>query len=155
MTADEALEGFVHERAFDADAGDGVGTVEDVERQFGGGGGFQGVLHGAVVGIEARADVLDVENKGVELREHGGAGTAIGFAVEAEDADAGLRFAGVGDLFVVLFAEHAVFGGEEGGDVYAHFAHDDEAGAAIESQAGVVGDYPDSFALQAGELFGD
>ncbi len=153
--ADEGFAAFGEDGAFDADAVDGVGAVEDEERHFAFGGFLHDVAHGADVGIEAGADVLDVEDDDVDGVEHGGGGAAIGVLVEAPDFDLGGGVLGVLDAFAVLLAEDAVFGGEDGGEVDAGGDHDVDVAFAVAGEAGVVGDEADAFALEAGELFAD
>ena len=58
---------------------------------------LHGEAHGRDVGVEARADVLHVEDEHVEVGQHVGR-RLVGAAVEAVDANAGRRVAPAGDL---------------------------------------------------------
>ena len=98
--------------------------------------------HGGFVGVEACADVLDVVDERVDAFEHLGVRPG-GFAVEAEHGQAGLFFDGVADLFVEL-AEQAVLGGEDLHQLAVLGVGEQiERAAAIDGEAGVVGDQGD------------
>ena len=61
------------------------------------------------VGVEARADVLNIEDQGVQTAQHLGRGPG-GVAVEAEDLDAGGGVGRVADSRAVFVAGDAVLG---------------------------------------------
>ena len=94
---DERLAARIEQRTVDLDAADRIRTVEHDEPDAVLGGGFHRVAHGRDVGVEARANVLNVEDQRVDAREHLG-GRPAGFAVQAVDGDAGIRVAAVVDV---------------------------------------------------------
>ena len=150
VDADEGS-GLGVDGAFDEGA-DGVGAVEDDEADFGGGGGFEAMGEGGDVGVEAAADVLDVENEGVEAGELGGGGGAA-VAIEAVDGEAGGGVGGVGDFRLVEVATDTVFGGEEGneGEIFG-LVEEVDGGASVAVVAAGVGDEADAEAVELAEV---
>ncbi len=97
---DEAALGAVEHRPFDAHAADRVRTVEHDELlPCACAAAVEAFAHRGDVGVEAAADVLDVEDQRVEAVELFG-GRRAAFAVEAVDRQAGLLVARVADLLV-------------------------------------------------------
>ena len=105
----------VEHRPFDVVAGEGVGAVENIEGDFRFRRFLHGVEHGGFVGVEAHAGILNIEDQGVDSRQHFGRGT-VGGAVEAPDAESGGRVGRIGDAGMVFHAGEAVFGRKKRGD---------------------------------------
>jgi hypothetical protein len=167
MEADETRNAR-HHRTLHAHAADGIHAVENDEFFLRKGGGLEGDAERGGVGVEAGADVLDIENKGVEVAEllrlgrvgpeNGGgvvgvglAGRAFrGVAVEAVNREFGFFVDGVADFFVGRPAD-AVLGAEEGDEfeVFRGVEQIDGA-AAVAVAAAVVGDETDAQAAKAG-----
>ena len=110
------------------------------------GGRLEGVGHRPDVGVVAGADVLEVEDQGVEILQHRLRGPAGG-AVEAADRDS---LPGVGDLHQVLFHRvEPVFRGEERGEPDAGQGGDHLPGVAERGvHRGRVRDEPDGETAQ-------
>ena len=79
------------------------------------GGGFEEVAGEGLVGVEANAGVLEIDDDGIEVFELLVRGTLVGIvrAVEAGDVEAGGWVGFGGEAGGVLLAEDAVLGGEE------------------------------------------
>ena len=143
--------GFGVRRAFDGGA-DGILAVEDDDAFAVGGGGFHAVDEGGEVGVEAAANVLEINDEGVEIAELGGGGVTV-FAVEAVDGEAGGGIPAVGDFFLVQIAADAVFRAEEGAEVDLGSAVEEvDGGRAVAVVAAGVGDQADAEAGEAAEL---
>jgi len=144
----------VEHGAFDDFAAKRIGAVEDEEGDFAAGGFFHGIGHGGLVGVEAYAGVLDIEDEGVDAAEHV-VGEAARFAVETVNGQAGGGVGGVGDFFVELAAD-AVFGAEQRDESDARGAGEKvDGGAAVAGNAGVVGDEADAAATKGSEVLLD
>ena len=89
--ADEAFPAGAQAQSFDGPAG-GVGAVEHPHGFAAGGGRLQHVEQGGDEGVDAAAQVLQIDQQHVKAGEHGGGGAAH-LAVEAEDGDAQARVA--------------------------------------------------------------
>lgn len=153
VNSDEAFAARRENGSFDLDTVDGIGAVEDDKGLAGFVEFLHDVTHGADVGVEAGADILDVKDDDIYRGEHLGRGPAFGVFVKAPDFDFGGGVEGVGYFFVIFGTEDAVFGGEDGGEFYAGGDHRVDIAAAVAGEAGVVGDKADAFAFEAGELF--
>ena len=169
MEADETRNAR-HHRTLHAHAADGIHAVENDEFFLRQRGGFEGNAERGGVGVEAGADVLDIENKGVEVAEllglgrvgpeNGGSVVGVGLAgrafrgvaVETVNREFGFFVDGVADFFVGRPAD-AVFGAEERDEfeVFRGVEQIDGA-AAVAVAAAVVGDETDAQAAQAGEV---
>src|SRR5205814_9206380 len=103
-------------------------AIEDEELKFVFGGGFHAQAQCRAVGVEAGADVLDIEDEGVKVGALLGRGFAD-FSVEALDFQAGDGIDAVGDFFVVN-AEKAVLGGENGEKFHVGRGGEDVDGAS-------------------------
>ena len=141
MVGDEA--GFAGgNRAFYAVSRNRIDTVEDDEFQAGVCSGFHGQSHCGNVGVEAAADVLDVENKGVQVLQLFGGGLAV-FSVQAKDGEFCFGVDVVGHWMVECSSE-AVFGTEKGCQFDAgRLVKKVNGGLAVFVAAGVVGDQAD------------
>jgi len=120
-------------------------------------GGFEGDAECGGVGVETGADVLDVEDEGIEIAhllglrcvgaEDGGGvvggglvgGALGGVAVETVDGELGLLVDGVADL-VIGHAADAVLGAEEGDKFHVLGGEEQiDGGAAVAVAAGGPG----------------
>lgn len=146
--ADE--EGAIH-----GEAADGVDAVEDDEADACLGGGVHGKGHGGDVGEEAAADVLHVEDEGVEVGELFGLRFAeVDAGVEAVDGEAG-GFVEAALKVAFSDAAEAVFGGEEGGELaVGSLVKEVDGGLAVTGAAGLVGDEAELEAFEIGEVPG-
>ena len=114
--ADEAFPAGAERQALDGAAG-GIGAIEHpdglavLRRRF------EDVKERGDEGVDAAAEILEVDEQHVE-RPHRLAGGAAHFAVEAEDGDAVDRIGEVGrfDHIVLLVAPEAVLRAEGGAD---------------------------------------
>ena len=169
MEADETRNAR-HHRTLHAHAADGIHAVENDEFFLRKRGGFEGNAERGGVGVEAGAEVLDIENKGVEVAEllglgrvgpeNGGSVVGVGLAgrafrgvaVETVNRELGFFVDGVADLFVGRPAD-AVFGAEERDEfqVFRGVKQIDGA-AAVAIAAAVIGDETDAQAAEAGEV---
>ena len=115
--ADEALPARTKRQPLDRSAG-GIGPVEHPHALAMLGGGFEHVKQGRDVGVDAAAEVLQVDQDRVE-RAHRLAGRAAVLAVEAEDGDSVGRVGEVRGLhhIVLEVAADAMLGAEHGGHV--------------------------------------
>ena len=112
--ADEALPAGAQGQAFDRAAG-GVGAVEHPDRLAVLRGGFEHVAQRGDEGVDAAAEILQVDEQDVEAVHHRG-GRPAHFAVEAEDGNAELRVEEIRrfDHVVLLVAAQAVLRAEGG-----------------------------------------
>jgi hypothetical protein len=86
VQADERLVAFLEHRSFDGDAADRIGPIADNHRQASSCRGLQAVGRRVNVGINAGADILQVDDKRIEPCEHLVGGFAR-FAVQGIDRD--------------------------------------------------------------------
>ena len=114
--ADEALPAGAQRQAFDRPAGR-VGPVEHPDRLAVLGGGLEHVPQRGDEGVDAAAEVLQVDQQDIE-RLHHRVGRPAHFAVEAEHRDAVHRIVEVRrlDHVVLLVAAQAVLRAEGGGE---------------------------------------
>ena len=141
VAADIAVEVGIEDRAFDVRAGDRIGAVEDIERDTSLRGFFNPVEHRAAVGVESSADVLDVEDDGVEFLEHPGGHARATVAVEAPDGEAGGSVNSVGDVVGVDGSSDAVLWREQRHHWLTFAARISiDVAAAFTVDAGLVGD---------------
>ena len=147
-------EGFVaglQGRAFDGDAADRIGPVADDDRDSGTRGGTQAIGNGVYEGVDARADVLDVDHQHVDQREHLLCRLAR-LAVQREDRHVAPRILAVRRLDHVVLEVRAesVLRPEDGGQRPVG-----RCGQAIDNvleiavDRGVIGEHADAQALQA------
>ena len=127
--ADETLPARAQGQPFDRPAR-GVRTVEDIDALAVRGGGFEHVAQGGDEGVDAAAEVLQVDQQDVESLHHR-RGRPPDFAVEAEDRDAvdGVEVIGGFDHVVLLVAAQPVLRPEGGAEA--------EVGAGGERVEGV------------------
>ena len=104
----------VGEGTLDDRAADGVGPVEDDERNFRLRGLLDQVSARRDVGVEARAHVLDVEHQGVQVRELRGR-RAAAVAIERDDREPDLGVHLIGHAGIGVGSQ-AVLGREEAHD---------------------------------------
>ena len=138
-------------------AADRVRSIQDHEAETELAGGDHRVVHGPDVGVEPRADVLDVEDHGLHLRlgEEAGELRRVG-PVRVVDRHPGplvhvgvLRGTGLGRAAeAVLGSEHAA-DGDAGGH---HGVHDADQGTA--EHPGRVGDHPDPLSPELPPVLG-
>ena len=97
-----------------------VGTVQDHHFLAGGGAGFQRQGRRPLEGVDAAPDVLEIDQKDIQVLQHRGRGLP-GLGVKAEDGDHQLGVVPVGGLHhvVLLLAAEAVLGAEEHGELPA------------------------------------
>ena len=114
---DEALPACAQQQTFDRPAG-GIGPVEYPHRLAAPGRRFEHVAQRGDEGVDAAAEVLQVDQQHVEGRHHG-LGRTAHFAVKAEDRDAMQRVDVVRrlDHVVLLVAAQAVLRTEGGGQL--------------------------------------
>src|SRR5450631_4515628 len=67
----EGVEIGIEQGAFDMSTSDWIGTVQYEKRKMISGGFFHTVQHCAGVRVKARADVLNVEDQGIDVAQHG------------------------------------------------------------------------------------
>ena len=121
----EALVAGVEHRAFDRGAADGIGAVADDHLDAVTCAGAQAVGHRVDVGVDARADILQVDDKHIDVGQH----LAHGFArvaVERVDGNAPhgvARMRGLDHVVLHVRAE-TVLGPEEGRDRHAAHRHE-------------------------------
>ena len=115
--ADEALPAVAQGQAFNRPAGR-VGAVEHPDRLAVLGRRFEHVAQRGDEGVDAAAEVLQVDEQDVEGFHHRG-GRPAHFAVEAEDGNAELRVEEIRrfDHVVLLVAAQAVLRAEGGGQL--------------------------------------
>ena len=82
--ADEGLVAGLQRRSFHRDAADRIRAVADDDGDAGPRRGAQAIGHGVDEGVDARADILDVDHQHVDQRQHLG-GRLARLAVERED----------------------------------------------------------------------
>src|SRR5262245_45700535 len=113
--ADETFIPWIEEWTFDNVAADRIRPIENYARNPGGGTRFQTVLNRPRKGVNASADVLQVDHKAIEAPEHLG-GRLADFAIEAIDRQIEGLIAAVRRLDHVglLLAPKAVLRGEDG-----------------------------------------
>ena len=147
---DVALGARIGDGTLDEGAVDGIGAVENDDLGAGFRRGFKKITHNGLVGVEANAGVLEVNDDGVELAQGFKRRPAIGVgcAVEADDGQTSGGVGGVGDAGLVAGAANAVLGAEERGqgepgDVAGRIVEEDVDGAAaLAIDAGLVGQQP-------------
>ena len=109
---------------------------------------FKKVSEDGLIGVEADAGVLKVDDDGVEVFQVFGFGALVGVlgAVEAGDLEAGCGIYLLADVGRVLRAEDAVLRREELGqfDVVACAVQDVDGAAALGVEAGLVGEQADA-----------
>ncbi|OPZ76769.1 MAG: hypothetical protein BWY77_01829 [bacterium ADurb.Bin431] len=156
MDADERAVGEVEERALNDLPANRIGAVEDHKGDALLGRRLEAVKEGADVGIKTGADILDVEDQHLHIREHLRGGLVV-FAVEAVDRDPG-----AGILFVIeqgarlQAAAHSVLRAEEGDQLQIAGLREQVGGmAAVAGDSGVVGDQSDPLASQGFEAVAD
>ena len=129
-------------------AAHGVWTVEHPDRLAVAGGLFQHVAQRRDEGVDAAAQVLQVDEDGVEGVHHLRGGPAD-LAVEAEDGNAEQGVGEVGRLYhvVLLVAAQAVLGAEGGGELQScALAQGVEAVCQVARDRGRVGQQGDALA---------
>ncbi len=143
--ADKTLEAFFQDRAIDIPAV-GIGAVEHDHGLFLLRAGLHDIGHGADIGVKARADVLDVKEDDVDIRQLCG-GRLFVAAVEGDKGNPRLGVLAVADVLAgVVVTPETVLRCENLADVDAKRLEGiDEVGPMHER--GMVGDDGDAFAL--------
>ncbi len=102
--------------ALDDDSAEGIRPVEHDHRLSRGGARFERERRRPLESVDARADVLQVDDEGIDVGEHL-RGRAAGLRVEAEDRDAEARVGAVRrlDHVVLTLTRDAVLRSEERG----------------------------------------
>lgn len=138
----------------DGETADGIDAIEDEEGEIVFRGGFHGEAHGRDIGVEAGADILNIEDERIEAGELIGGGFAAVFAVKAVDGEASFGVGFVVDVFIG-FAADAVFGAEEGDEVdVGGLVEEVDGGGAGAIAAGVIGDEAEALVFEGGEILG-
>src|SRR5690606_18035166 len=112
VKADETLFAVIEHRARNVHAINRVRAVENEETNAVVGGCLHRVTHRRDVGIEAGADVLDIEHDCVDTLEHV-ARRSTHLAIQTEHRDAGATIDAVGDEFGIEIALVPVLGTED------------------------------------------
>ena len=123
--ADERAQRRIDDRAFDGQAADRIGSIEDDDRNAGLACGLHDVREGVDEGVEAGADVLEVIDDRVEAGEvrRLGPQRTLGVAVQADDRQSGGAIDGASDgLHVLCLASNAMLRSEQAGDLEAPVA---------------------------------
>src|ERR1700693_2617138 len=81
----EGVQIGVEHGALGVDSCNRVWPVQDKKRKIFPGRLFHAIEHGARVGVKARADILYIEDQGINVREHGGLNPARRSLIEAEN----------------------------------------------------------------------
>ena len=147
-------EGFVarlQRRTFDRDAADRIGAVADDDGDAGARGGAQAIGHGVDEGVDARADILDVDHEHVDQRQHL-RGRLARLAVEREDRHVAARILRVRrlDHVVLQVRAEAVLRTEDRGERPVRRGGepiDDMAEVTVDR--GGIGEHADAQAVQA------
>ena len=105
--ADEGLKAWFERRSFNLHPADGIGPVADDDRQAMTRRGPQAVRHGVDEGVDARADVLKVDDEHVDEIEHL-LGRLARLAIEREDRHVAAPVLGVRRLDHVVLQVGAV-----------------------------------------------
>jgi hypothetical protein len=149
----EGAVGGVVAGAFDGVA-DGVGPVEDEDGDAVASGGAEAVGEGPDEGVDAAADIHDIEDEEVNVLEHGVGGFAD-FTVETVDRDlgAGVAVALPFDHVVLGVAPDAVLGAEGGGDIDLMVEEDVEGVVVVAVYGGLVTDETDTLSVESGAAF--
>ena len=151
---DEALEARLERRALHAHPADRIGPVGDDHGLAGPGHGPQAVGHRVDEGVDARADVLQVDDQHVDEAQHLGRRFAR-LAVEREDRDVAPR------VLVVRRLDHVVLQVRPIPVLRAEDGREGEVGRdaqplgdvlKVPVDRGRVGDHPDPEALQTRRL---
>ena len=149
--ANEAFPAGTQGEALDRAAG-GVGAIQDPDGFAMGGGGFEHVPERGDEGVDAAAEILQVDQQDVEGVHHG-VGRAADFAIEAEHRDLvdGIAEIRALDHVVLLVTAQAVLGAEGGGEIQVR-----QGGQGVEGvgevlrHRGRVGQQGDASASQRG-----
>ena len=92
VETNEGSECRIQHIAFHGGAANGIGAIEHNEWQAAMGAGGHAQAHGVEVGIEADADILDIEDQSVQVLQHGLVGLAP-LPIEAVGQNSGLAVA--------------------------------------------------------------
>jgi hypothetical protein len=152
--ADERLEPGLQQLAFDRDPADRVRPIADDHRQADAAGGLQAVRHRVDEGVDARADVLQIDHEDVEVLQHLRRRLA-GFAVQRVHRHASPRVLRMRRLDHVVLQRRmeAMLRAEDRAEADARLgehAIDDVGEVAIDR--GGVGDHTDPLATQPAGL---
>ena len=151
----EGLQLVIPRRSLNVHPVNRVGPVQHVEFNARFGRGLQGVSHRRDVGIEARADVLDIEHERVEALQLFRRGPLAVAAIEAVDGDSTALVDAIGNVRLVQFSAQPVLGREDRfeADIWRRGQQVDVAPPqAVDPR--VVGQEPDFLATQACETLG-
>jgi len=136
--ADERLEPTPDTRPFHRCAADGVGPVQHDHAAARAGRAAQQVVQGADEGVEARADILHIEQQDIHPVEHRRGGL-FGGPVEAEHRQAGARLHGIGHRCAVGGrAVEAVLRAVQRGQPHARVQQRIERGRQVRQHGGRV-----------------
>lgn len=160
VEADEGVDGGVEARAFDADAAERIGAVEDDGLNVVLGAFVHDVTERADEGVGTIAEVLDIVDDGVEAGEHFLGGMAMigrGRIIKRIDRQAGLGIATIVEFLAGAGQSvDAVFGAEEFDQLVVSCAltgvENGDGGTALGIGAGGIGDEADSLAFKCGEI---
>jgi len=156
MDADEGTVGEIEKRALDDLPADGIGAVEDHKGDALLSRRFKAVEKSADIGVEAGADILNIENQYIHILEHFQRRLVV-LAIEAVDRDAG-----AGILLMIEQgarlegAAHPVFRAEEGDQLQVPGLRKKIGSVApVASDGGVVGDQADPLARKRFKVITD
>ena len=155
MAADERAATLVHQRTGDRDTVDRIWPVEHHEGLFMLGRRLHRLEHGRDIGIEAAADVLNVEHERIDLGEHLRRGS-LRLAVEALHGNARLLVLAVRHVGLVKGAAGPVLRPEDRDELHVvGFGKQARRAAPPAVAAGVVGDHRHPLAGERTEAVAD
>src|SRR6185437_13934073 len=142
----------VKNRAFDRDAIDRIGAVENVKRNVMLRRGFHRITHRRDESVEAHAGVLNIVDERVDALKHL-VGRTPRVAVEAVNRQPS-GGVGAGSDVSICRAGETVLGTENGDEFYARCVRENVNGAVASAvHAGYIRDDADALALQRSEIF--
>jgi hypothetical protein len=151
VNSNEGREFRLDKVAFDALAGDRIGTIEDDDRQASLGCSFLDQAQRRNIGRKTHSDVLDIEDQRLKIVQHGRCGLAR-FAVQAMDWPTSAGVNGLGNMDASLVrAARAMLRTEEGRKANPVAGGQEVDGAAqARVDARLIGNQPNALALDRG-----
>ena len=128
------------------DARDGVGPVEHIEGKACLGSRLQRVQQRTGIGVEARADILNIERQHIDIAQHFWRHAIAALRVEAPHRQTRRGVLRIGDILPILLASYSVLGSKNRGQPDLGVAHHINVAVARLIKPCVIGDQAHSLA---------
>ena len=151
VLADEGAQRRLQHESRDVVAAERIGPIENDEGDARCSGRLHGEPHGRDVGVEANADILNVENQDIHVAQHPRR-RLPGGAVEAENGNAGLGIDAIADFGASLGgAAKSVLRGKDRGELHVRRLAQHVCQMLAAHATGVIGDEANPLARDCGE----